>query len=119
MKQTHFDLTKFQETVLGFVGWSLYGNVLFGFMVYEMPDVSIQAQNLLSWLLMTAIWLPVIILPPVLFRRERRGLGMGIISAAFVSIAGSLLVFLVMGTPIQWAGLFIPLPYSWLFMLLD
>lgn len=84
-----------------------------------MPDVSMQVGILLSWLLLAAIWLPVIFLPPVLFRRKRHGLGSGIISAAFVNIAASLLVFMVTKTPIQWVGLFIPLPYSWFVLLLD
>lgn len=119
MDATRAELSFWQDAVLGFVGWFLYADFLFGIAAYDFPRMPLWLENLFSALLLAAIWLPALTAPIVLFCRNRQGLWTGILAAALVSIAGTLLIVPVTGIPLHWSGWFIPLPYSWLIALAD
>ena len=119
MDKTQMELSFWQDAVLGFVGWFLYANLLFGVMVYEFPRSPFWLEDLFSALLLAAIWLPALAMPANLFRRGRRGLGTGILSAALFSLVGTLLIVPITGIPLHWTGVLFPLPYSWLVALVD
>lgn len=113
MEKIQFEPSFRRDIVLGFMGWFLYADFLCGVMVYDFPRLPLWLENLLSALLLSAIWLPALIVPVMLFRRNHRGLGAGILAAALASIAGTLLIVPVTGSPLHWSGWLIPLPYSW------
>ena len=119
MDATRVELSSWQDAVLGFVGWFLYAHFLFGAMMYASPSLPPWLENLLSALLLAAIWLPALIVPMTLFRRNRLGLGIGIVSAALFSLAGTALIAPITGIPLHWTSLLFPLPYSWLVALVD
>ena len=110
MEQAQLETTKFRDFALGFFGWFVYANFLFGVMMYEVSELPDTYGNPLSYLIIAAIWLPVLILPPMLFSQKRDWLGMGIVGAVLVNIGVYLIVMISAGIPVAWSGFLLPMP---------